>query len=147
MLTYRGVRLTEVRKKGTFKSPAMSKTTLTAIALAFLGISLVFGCAGPRLKDQVGFGIWAADNDLWEEAIFRWKKVLAQDPQSVAAHNNLAVAYEKKGLWEDARREYEAALKLAPGNPWVKLNFKNFKDNLDPEKSEKKDKTAPDEKK
>ena len=147
MLTYRSVRLTEVRKKGTFKSPAMSKTTLTAIALAFLGISLVFGCAGPRLKDQVGFGIWAADNDLWEEAIFRWKKVLAQDPQSVAAHNNLAVAYEKKGLWEDARKEYEAALKLAPGNSWVKLNFKNFKDNLEPGKSNKKDKAAQDEKK
>jgi tetratricopeptide (TPR) repeat protein len=125
----------------------MSKTTLAAIALAFLGISLVFGCAGPRLADQVAFGIWAADNDLWDEAIFRWKKVLGQDLLSVAAHNNLAVAYEKKGFWEEARKEYEAALKLAPDNPWVKLNFKNFKDNLEPGKSDKKDKAAPDEKK
>ena len=125
----------------------MSKTTLAAIALALVGISLVSGCVGTYFKDQVGFGIWAADNELWDEAIFRWKKVLAQDPQSVAAHNNLAVAYEKKGLWEDARKEYEAALKLAPGNPWVKLNFKNFKDNLEPGKSDKKDKAAQDEKK
>jgi tetratricopeptide (TPR) repeat protein len=125
----------------------MSKTTLRVIAPVLLGISLAFGCAGPRLADQVRFGIWAADNDLWDEAIFRWKKALAQDPQSVAAHNNLAVAYEKKALWEEARKEYEAALKLEPGNPWVKLNFKNYKDNLEPEKSDRKEKGAQDEKK
>jgi tetratricopeptide (TPR) repeat protein len=125
----------------------MSKTTLRVIALGLLGISLFFGCAGPRLKDQVGFGVWAADNDLWDEAIFRWKKVLGHDPQSVAAHNNLAVAYEKKGLWEEARKEYETALKLAPDNPWVKHNFKNFKDNLEPGKPDKKDKATQDEKK
>jgi tetratricopeptide (TPR) repeat protein len=125
----------------------MSKTSAAAIALAFLGMFLVFGCAGPRLADQVGFGVWAADNDLWEEAIFRWKKVLGQDPRSVAAHNNLAVAYEKKGLWEEARKEYETALRLAPDNPWVKLNFKKFKENLEPGKPGQKDKSAQDEKK
>jgi tetratricopeptide (TPR) repeat protein len=125
----------------------MSKTALAAVALAFAALTLAFGCPGPRLADQVGFGIWAADNDLWDEAIFRWKKVLDQDPQSVAAHNNLAVAYEKKGRWEEARKEYEAALKLAPDNPWVRLNLKNFKENLEPEKLEPPDKAARDEKK
>ena len=125
----------------------MPKTSAAATVLALLGISLVFGCAGPRLTDQVGFGVWAANNELWEEAIFRWKKVLAQDPRSVAAHNNLAVAYEKKGLWEEARKEYEAALKLAPDNPWVKRNFKRFQENLEPEKPGQQEKAAPDEKK
>jgi tetratricopeptide (TPR) repeat protein len=124
----------------------MSKTALAASVLVFAGLALASACAGPRLADQVGFGIWAADQDLWDEAIFRWKKVLDQNPQSVAAHNNLAVAYEKKGRWEEAREEYEAALKLAPDNPWVKLNFKNFRENLDPEKLEPKDKPARDEK-
>jgi hypothetical protein len=71
----------------------MSKPAWRGIAAALLGIALAFGCAGPRLSDQVGFGIWAANRDLWDEAIFRWKKVLAQTPRSVAAHNNLAVAY------------------------------------------------------
>jgi len=144
---YLGMGLTEAWKRGTFESAAMSKSTVVAIALALLATSLVAGCAGPRLADQVGFGVWAADNELWDEAIFRWKKVLGHDPQSVAAHNNLAVAYEKKGLWEEARKEYEAALKLAPENPWVKLNFKNFKENLEPGKPDKKEKPAPDEKK
>jgi len=124
----------------------VSKTTLWIIPLALLAVSLISGCAGPRLADQVGFGVWAADHDLWDEAIFRWKKVIGQDPGSAAAHNNLAVAFEKKGLWEEARKEYETAIKLAPGNPWVKLNFQNFKDNLEPGKSEKKNRAEQDEK-
>jgi Tfp pilus assembly protein PilF len=125
----------------------MSKTTLGAIALAWLGISLLSSCATTHQGVQIRFGIWAAENELWDEAIFRWKKVLDQDPRSAAAHNNLAVAYEKKGLWDEARKEYETALKLAPENPWVKLNFKNFKENLEPGESSRKDKKAEDEKK
>jgi Flp pilus assembly protein TadD len=125
----------------------MSKTMLGAITLTCLAISWLGGCATTHQGDQIRFGIWAAENELWDEAIFRWKKVLDQDPQSVAAHNNLAVAYEKKGLWDEARKEYETALKLAPENPWVKLNFKNFKENLEPGESGRKDKKAEDEKK
>ncbi len=125
----------------------MSKTTLRAIAVAWLGISLLSSCAAKHPGDQIRFGIWAAENELWDEAVFRWKKVLGQDPQSAAAHNNLAVAYEKRGLWEEARKEYEIALKLAPENPWVKLNFKKFEENLDPGKAGRKDKAERDEKK
>jgi tetratricopeptide (TPR) repeat protein len=125
----------------------MSKSALLAIAVVWLGISLLCGCAGPQHGDQIRFGIWAAENELWDEAIFRWKKVLDQDPQSAAAHNNLAVAYEKKGLWAEARKEYEAALKLAPENPWVKRNFEKFEDSLEPGKSARKDESGKDEKK
>ena len=125
----------------------MSKTLAAVVAPTILGISLLCACAGPRAADHVRFGIWAARHELWEEAIFRWKKVLNDDPRSAAAHNNLAVAYEKKGLWEEARKEYEAALKIAPDNPWIKLNFKRFEENLELGKSALKDKGQPDEKK
>ncbi len=114
----------------------MSKSVLVGIGSALLGIALVFGCARTQLTDQIGFGIWAAEQDLWDEAIFRWKKVLARDPRSVAAHNNLAVAYEKKGLWEEARKEYEAAMKLAPDNRWVKFNYDNFQGHLEPDRKD-----------
>jgi tetratricopeptide (TPR) repeat protein len=125
----------------------MSKTLAAAIALAVLGIFLLSGCGGPGIKSQVEFGVWAAENELWEEAIFRWKKVLAQNPQSLAAHNNLAVAYEKRGLWDEARKEYEAALKLAPDNSWVKRNFKKFEENFQAGPPGPEAKAAPNEKK
>lgn len=115
----------------------MSKYFTAGAGLTLFVLSLIPACApAPALRDQVAFGVWAAEKDLWDEAIFRWKKVLAENPDSVAAHNNLAVAYEKKGLWEEARREYETALKLAPQNSWVKANFQKFENNLKPPESE-----------
>jgi Tfp pilus assembly protein PilF len=115
----------------------MSKYFTAGIGLTLFMLTLIPACApAPALTDQIAFGIWAAEKDLWEEAIFRWKKVLAENPNSVAAHNNLAVAYEKKGLWEEARREYQTSLKLAPQNSWVKSNFKKFENNLKPPEKE-----------
>jgi Flp pilus assembly protein TadD len=92
------------------------------------------------------FGIQAAQSDLWDEAIFRWQKVLKTNPESAAAHNNLAVAYERKGLWEQAEKEYQQALELEPENEHIQSNFQKFQRNMEtaeadqePEKKEKKD--------
>jgi len=76
-------------------------------------------------------GLWASRQQLWDEAIYRWRRALEADPRSAAAHNNLAVAYETKGLWEEARKEYEAALALAPQNSLIQSNFSRFKMNLE----------------
>jgi len=105
-------------------------------------------CARPVRESQLQLGIWAAENNLWEEALFRWKKEVAARPGSAAVHNNLAVALEKKGLWAEARREYEEALRLAPDDARIKANFQGFKDNQEPpaKKAEAKTKDA-DEKK
>ena len=84
-------------------------------------------CASPPPKSQLHFGILAAQSNLWDEAIFRWKKAIQLDPDSPAAHNNLAVAYEKKGLWEEARIEYEIALELNPKNEYIQSNYEKFK--------------------
>ncbi len=98
----------------------------------FSGISLAVlffqsGCSRSLSDHQLQFGIFAAEKDLWEEAIFRWKKVLLENPTSAAAHNNLAVAYEKKGLWEEAEKEYKEALKISPGNKYILANYESFK--------------------
>jgi Flp pilus assembly protein TadD len=92
-----------------------------------LSLALTAACAGPKRMSQVRVGVWAAERDLWEEAVFRWSRVLETEPNSAVARNNLAVAYEKMGRVEDARREYELALKLAPNQPQIKANFQRFK--------------------
>ncbi len=109
------------------------------LSLAIFIILAFNGCSRPLAEDQLHFGILAAQKDLWDEAIFRWKKVLLSNPQSVAAHNNLAVAYEKKGLWQEAKEEYEIALKLDPQNSYIKTNYQNLKDRLELLKKDKKD--------
>jgi Flp pilus assembly protein TadD len=88
-------------------------------------------CATPPPQSQLHFGILAAQNDLWDEAIFRWKKAIEIEPDSSSAHNNLAVAYEKKGRWEEAKKEYEIATKLNPKNEYIQANYENFKKRME----------------
>ncbi len=96
------------------------------------------GCTSVmRTNNQMQFGIKAAQKELWNEAIFRWEKVLEIKPESGAAYNNLAVAYEKKGEWDKAEKAYEAAMKFAPKNKYIQLNYEKFKKrNESPEKKE-----------
>lgn len=116
------------------------------LLIAFLAFFLS-ACSSTSVIDQVKFGVWASEKNLWDEAVFRWKKALLANPNSVAAHNNLAVAFEKKGLVDDALKEYEAALKLEPDNSYVKSNYQNCKENSQPPKKEKEGKKDNNEKK
>jgi len=118
----------------------MSKRIILFIFIPLLIFISIQGCSRPFVENQLLFGAEAARKDLWDEAIFRWKKVITSNPNSAAAHNNLAVAYEKKGLWDEANKEYEIALELSPDNKYIKMNFQNFKTFYDLQnKEEKKD--------
>ena len=97
------------------------------LALVSLSLPLASACRPPLATKTLMNGVSAARADSWDEAVVRWKNVLALNPGSAAAHNNLAIAYEKRGAWEEARKEYEAALGLAPDNPAIKDNFERFK--------------------
>jgi Tfp pilus assembly protein PilF len=116
------------------------------LLIAFLAVFLA-SCSSPSVTNQIKLGVWASEKNLWDEAVFRWKKALQANPNSVAAHNNLAVAYEKRGLSDEALKEYEAALKLEPENSYVKSNYQNCKENIQPAKKEKEDKKDKNEKK
>ena len=89
-------------------------------------VILLSACSSSQSTDQIDFGIKAARLDLWDEAIFRWKKYLQVEPESAAAHNNLAVAYEKKGLWEEAKEQYYLAMKYDPKDKHIISNYKQF---------------------
>lgn len=116
----------------------MNKRYLLILFASVLILISIQGCSRPFTETQLLFGAEAARKDLWDEAIFRWKKVISSNPQSAAAHNNLAVAYEKKGLWDEANKEYEIALKLSPENKYIKSNYQDFKNYFDLRKKEEK---------
>jgi tetratricopeptide (TPR) repeat protein len=105
-------------------------TSWTILAAALAAVLASSSCSSPRIKDEIKFGVWASERGLWDEAIFRWKKAVAASPKSVAALNNLGVAYEKKGLFDEALKSYEAALAIEPGNTYVKSNYKNCQENI-----------------
>ncbi|MEN6561769.1 MAG: tetratricopeptide repeat protein [Acidobacteriota bacterium] len=105
----------------------MKRPILALILLCVL--CLLFGagaCARPLASGALTAGVRAARDDNWEEAFRQWSAAVERDPKSAAAHNNLAVACEKKGAWDEAAREYETALRLDPENPEIKANYESF---------------------
>jgi Flp pilus assembly protein TadD len=81
-----------------------------------------------KSKEQVEFGIKVAQNGLWNEALYRWEKATQLDPTYAAAWNNLAIAYEHEGKFEDAKKAYEKALALDPKNLMIRQNYDLFKE-------------------
>lgn len=86
---------------------------------------------GASLKEQMRFGVEAAEQGLWREAVFRWEKYLEERPDHARVHNNLAVGYESLGDFEGARRQYEEALRLDPDRKEIRENYDDFMQLLD----------------
>jgi type IV pilus assembly protein PilF len=81
-----------------------------------------------KAKEQVEFGIKVAQNGLWNEALYRWKRAAEIDPSYAAAWNNLAIAYEHEGRFEEAKQAYEKALQLDAKNMLIRQNYDLFKE-------------------
>jgi tetratricopeptide (TPR) repeat protein len=110
----------------------MGKKNVPGLLFLLMILGFGAGCVSSPGREQIRFGVWASRQNLWDEAVFRWKSVLETSPNSAAAHNNLAVAYERKGLFDEALKEYEIALRLEPKNSYVKSNYQNCKEILKP---------------
>ena len=105
---------------------------LASVAI-LLGIILC-GCAGfgdvTRTEAYNRFAIKAAQAQLWNEAVFRWKQVVSIDPEDAKAHNNLGVAYEALGNMEEAITSYQRAAELEPNNKYYRLNYRRCRIHL-----------------
>ncbi|MCU0276319.1 MAG: tetratricopeptide repeat protein [Acidobacteria bacterium] len=100
--------------------------------------ALLAGCAVHRYHSEFAFANKLLQEGLWQEAIFRLEKARAAGNDSAALHNNLAVALEGLGRADEAEREYQAALKLAPANEQIRLNLDKLKKNQRKDADEKK---------
>ncbi len=106
------------------------RTRLTAGVLLTLILASGSAFADTRgnSKAQVEFGIVAAQKELWKEALYRWKRAVDIDPSYAAAFNNLAIAYEHEGQFEEARKAYERAIEIEPNNALIKQNYDLFRE-------------------
>ena len=62
------------------------------------------------------------------EALYRWQRAVEIDPSYAAAWNNLGVAYEHEGRFDEAREAYEKALELEPQNLMIQQNYDLFQE-------------------
>lgn len=97
--------------------------------VAVIAVALFAACAHQNLEKpaaQDDFGVQMAKMNLWREAMFRFKRAVQIDPNDARAHNNLAVAYEATGDFENARKEYLEALKLDRTNSYIQKNYSRY---------------------
>ena len=108
--------------------PQMFVRALALFAVVVAFESPALADARDDAKAQVEFGIKVAQSGLWKEATYRWEKATQLDPTYAEAWNNLAIGYEHQGLFEDAEKAYQQALKLAPKNVAIRQNYDLFKE-------------------
>ena len=103
-------------------------------SILILACLILSGCAVFRDTSQTEaynrFAIRAAQAQLWNEAIFRWKQVITVDPDDSKAHNNLGVAYEAVGKMDEAITAYQRAAELEPDNKYYRLNYRRCRIHL-----------------
>ena len=97
-------------------------------SIATLACLILSGCAVSRDTNRVEaynrFAITAAQAQLWNEAVFRWKQVIDVDPDDAKAYNNIGVAYEALGKIDEAVAAYQRATELEPNNKYYRLNYR-----------------------
>src|SRR5262245_1252994 len=128
----RGTSVAPAARQGAIVAPHPMRRLIFASVVVF-----IVGAAAPAVaradarsdsREQVEFGIRVAQNGLWNEALYRWQKAVEIDPTYAAAWNNLAIAYEHEGKFDQAKKAYERALELDPKNLMIRQNYDLFKE-------------------
>ncbi len=81
---------------------------------------------GPSLNAEVDFGVSMAKRGLWAEALFRFQQADMDRPNDPEILNNMAVAYEAVGQFDEALETYKRALQAGPTNSDLKRNYSAF---------------------
>ena len=82
-----------------------------------------------ELSRDLKFAMESARAGLWNEALYRWERAIQDRPADARLHNNLAVALENEGRYEEARDMYDRAQQLDPDDDRILQNrnaFENF---------------------
>ena len=112
-----------------YTSTTLPKSIGTLLCTALVAAAL--GCAHrnadlSRPATQDNFGVQMAQMNLWREAMFRFQRAVELNPSDAMAHNNLAVAYEANGDFENAAKQYREALRLDRGNSYIQKNYSRY---------------------
>ncbi len=95
------------------------------------GIILATGCASThsdtgQARTELKAGVWAAEKNYWQEALFRFERAKTLAPDDPEVLNNLAVALEALGRYDEALAVYKQALQHSPKSITVKKNYAQF---------------------
>ncbi len=111
------------RKKNFCKNYTVKRIIIIFFLFLFSSPFIISSDKKIDAEKNLKFGIVAAQKGLWKEAIYRWKRAIELDPTNWKAYNNLAVAYEREGMFNEALNLYQIALQYSNENIYVKKNY------------------------
>ena len=68
-------------------------------------------------------GTAAARNGVWQDEVSIWEDIVAKSPLKARAHGNLGNAYQSRGRFAEADREYRETARLDPKDPGARINL------------------------
>ena len=98
-------------------------TVLCAASVATAGDS-----AKKEASEDMKWGYKAARRGYWQEALVRFQHANELTPDQPRILNNIAVAQEANGFYEQALLTYESGLSIAPGDGALQRNYARFKE-------------------
>ena len=123
--------------------PNRSLYLFAALMLAVGWLSGGARSSKPKVEAQIAFGVSMAKRGLWNEALFRFRMANQARPNDGRILNNMAVAFEAVGSFEEAFASYKRALKADPTNSDLRRNYSRFIEFYQgfkpPEESDKED--------
>ena len=124
-MTKKEPNLKHLREAAASRSEKSSARSVLVAGLALLA-ALAAATALRADAGQLEFGVDMARRGLWAEALFRFERAAIDDPGNPRILNNLAVAHEAVGKFDEALELYRKAVELDPDNPELKRNYARF---------------------
>jgi Flp pilus assembly protein TadD len=103
-----------------------------ALLVLALVVAVTEVSGGDNAKKEAGeemeFGYKAARRGYWQEALMRFEHANQLTPDQARILNNIAVAQEANGQFEQALLTYQTGLAIDPRNDALKRNYARFQE-------------------
>ena len=107
---------------------ARSRGRLTVAGMAVVAALAASPAAAGR-KSETAFAVSLAEKGLWSEALHRFRTLCQKHPNNPRAWNNLAVALEAVGRYDEAHEAYQRAAGIEEKDlEEIRLNREAFDD-------------------
>ena len=102
--------------------------TLVILAMLVAGAAVAGNPAVKEAAADMEWGYKTARRGYWQEALARFVHANELTPDQPRILNNIAVAQEANGLYEQALLTYQEGLTIAPNNDALRRNYMRFQE-------------------
>ena len=102
--------------------------TLVILAMLVAGAAVAGTPAVKEAAADMEWGYKTARRGYWQEALARFVHANELTPDQPRILNNIAVAQEANGLYEQALLTYQEGLAIAPNNDALRRNYMRFQE-------------------